>query len=92
MNQMHQSIKFTMSHTTNIFEDEATKCACPYQESVSYLDTSYKISEGKIILDLFKKPTDRNMYLLPSSCHPPHQHENIPFSLAMRINRVCKRP
>ena len=29
------------------------------------------------------------MYVLPSSCHPPHQHQNIPFSLALRINRVC---
>ena len=29
------------------------------------------------------------MYLLPSSCHPPHQHQNIPLSLALRINRVC---
>ena len=29
------------------------------------------------------------MYLLPSSCPPPHHHQNIPFSLALRINRVC---
>ena len=29
------------------------------------------------------------MYLLPSSCHPPHQHQNIPLTLALRINRVC---
>ena len=32
------------------------------------------------------------MYLLPSSCHPPHQHENVPFSLAMRIVRTCAFP
>ena len=88
MNQMHSSNKFNMYHTTNIFEDEATKCACPHQESVSYLDTSCKISEGKIIIDLFKKPTDRNMYLLPSSCHPLHQYKNIP----MIINRLCNIP
>ena len=65
MNEMHPSIKFTMSYTINIIEDEATRCACPHKESVSYLDTSCKISEGKIIIDLFKKPTARNMYLLP---------------------------
>ena len=29
------------------------------------------------------------MYLLPSSCHSPHQHENIPFGLAMRIISIC---
>ena len=71
MNEMHPSTKFTMSHTTNIIEDEATRCACPHQESVSYLDTSCKISEGKIIIDLFKKPTARNMYLLPLSPYLP---------------------
>ena len=32
------------------------------------------------------------MYLLPSSCHPPHQHENVPFSLAMRDVRICSLP
>ena len=51
-----------------------------------------KIVNGKIILDLYKKPTDRNMYRLPSSCHPPHHHENIPFSLGMRNNRICSIP
>ena len=92
MNKIHPSIKFTMSHTTNRDEDISTRCTCPNKDSVQYLDTSCQIIEGKIIFDLFKKPTDRNMYLLPSSCHPPHQHQNIPFSLAMRINRVCSAP
>ena len=48
-----------------------------------------KISEGQIVFDLYKKPTDRNQYLLTSSCHPAHCVENIPFSLALRINRIC---
>ena len=78
-----------MSHTSNNCEDETTSCTCPVQDSIQFLDTSCTISAGKIILDLYKKPTDRNMYLLPSSCHPPHQHENVPISLAMRINRIC---
>ena len=89
MNTIHPSIKFTISHTSNISEDERTRCKCAPQDSISFLDTSCKISGGKILLDLHKKSTDRNMYLLPSSCHPPFQHENIPFSLAMRINRIC---
>ena len=37
-------------------------------------------------------PTDQNMYILPSSCHPPHKTSNIPFSLAMRITRICTEP
>ena len=40
-------------------------------------------------MDLYKKPTDRCQYLLPSSCHPAHVTENIPFSLAYRIVRIC---
>ena len=39
--------------------------------------------------DLYRKETDRNQYLLPSSCHPTHVTQNIPFSLALRIVRIC---
>ena len=38
-----------------------------------------------------KKPTDRCQYLLTSSCHPAHVTENIPFSLAYRIVRICSK-
>ena len=67
MNKIHPSKKFTMSHTTYKHESVMTRCACKAQETISFLDTSCQIIEGKIILDLYKKPTDRNMYLLPSS-------------------------
>ena len=43
----------------------------------------------KIDIDLFKKETDRNRYLLPESCHPKQTTKSIPFSLAMRIVRIC---
>ena len=39
--------------------------------------------------DLYRKETDRNQYLLPSSCHPSHVTQNIPFSLALMIVRIC---
>ena len=57
-----------------------------------YMDTSCRILGGQIIFDLFKKPTDKHVYLLLSSCHPPHQHQNIPFrvcsTLDLRPNRL----
>ena len=42
-----------------------------------------------ICLDLYKKETDRNQYLLTTSCHPASCSKNIPLSLATRINRIC---
>ena len=27
--------------------------------------------------------------MLPSSCHPSHICKNIPFSLALRLKRIC---
>ena len=32
------------------------------------------------------------MYLLPSSCHPSSCTKNIPFSLCLRIVRICSKP
>ena len=48
--------------------------------------------DGRIVTDLYRKETDRNQYLLTSSCHPAHVTENIPFSLALRIVRICRLP
>ena len=45
--------------------------------------------DGKIVTDLYKKDTARVQYLLPSSCHPGHVTNNIPFSLAYRLLRIC---
>ena len=81
-----------MSHTSLFPSNGSSQYKCPYKESIPFLDTLCKINNGKTILDLYKKDTNRNLCLLPSSCHPPHQHENIPFSLSMRIVRICSLP
>ena len=85
LNSLHPSIKFTLSHTNPI----GSTCGCPTADSIPFLDTSCSISENKILTDLYKKKTDRNQYLLTSSCHPAHVTSNIPFSLALRIVRIC---
>ena len=59
------------------------------KRSSAFLDTSTSVRDNQIIVDLYKKPTERCQYSLPSSCHPPHITENIPFSLAYRIIRIC---
>ena len=92
MNQIHPTLKFTMCHTTPDFEAEEDKCNCETNKSISFLDTSLSIENGKIEVDLFRKKTDRNQYLLPASCHPKATSISIPFSLSLRIVRICTSP
>ena len=42
--------------------------------------------------DLYRKKTDRNQYLLTSSCPSTDTTNNIPFSLALRIVRLRSLP
>ena len=46
-------------------------------------------NDGNISTDLFTKPTDKHQHLLYSSCHPLHTKKAIPFSLALRLRRIC---
>ena len=46
-------------------------------------------SHGKIVTDLYTKPTNKHQYLLHSSCHPIHTKCAIPFSLALGLRRIC---
>ena len=39
--------------------------------------------------DLFVKPTDKHQFLDLSSSHPYHCKERIPYSQALRLNRIC---
>ena len=49
------------------------------------------LHNGTIETDLYSKPTEKHQLLLSSSCHPQHTKKAIaiPFSLALRIRRVC---
>ena len=91
LNNLHPSIKFTMSHTTPRGVDNPD-CGCTPSDSLAFLDTLCTIQGGKIVTELYRKKTDRNQYLLTSSCHPAHTTQNIPFSLALRIVRICSLP
>jgi hypothetical protein len=47
------------------------------------------VKDGKLVTDLYRKETDKVQYLLPNSSHPSHIFKNIPFSLALRLVRIC---
>ena len=78
-------------HTSVRNEAEEDKCDCQYTKSIPFLDTSLSIEDGKVSIDLYRKKTDRNQYLLPSSCHPKTTTQAIPYSLSLRIIRTCTK-
>ena len=78
-----------MNHTSIKGEDIKDKCEWKKTSSVSFLDVSSGIKDEKIETDLYCKETDKNQCLLPSSCHPKQTLNSIPFSLGLRIVRVC---
>ena len=57
--------------------------------SIHFLDVTLSIAEGIIETDLYVKPTDSHQYLLSSSCHPFYCKKGIPYSQALRLNRIC---
>ena len=75
LNNIHPTIKFTISHSST---------------NVSFLDVNVSLTnDGNISTDLYTKPTDKHQHLLYSSCHPLHTKNAIPFSLALRLRRIC---
>ena len=92
MNKIHPSLKFTMTHTKLETEHEEDKYECQSTASFPFLDTLLSIKNGKIEVDLIRKETSKNQYLLPSSCHPKTTTLAIPFSLSLCIVRICTNP
>ena len=56
--------------------------------SINFLDVRVSIAEGVIETDLYVKLTD-SQYLLSSSCNPFYCKKGIPYSKALRLNRIC---
>ena len=77
LNSLHPFLKFKASYDFN-------------KKTVEFLDTVISInSNGFIKTDLYEKPGRVCNYLLTSSSHPSHITENIPYSLALRLKRIC---
>ena len=74
LNNLHPTIKFTCSHSLT---------------NIPFLDVMVSLKDGLIQTDLYTKPTDKHQYLLISSCHPTHTKRSIPYSLALRLRRIC---
>ena len=77
LNSIHSNIKFTHEYSISL------------HQSLPFLDVQIHLSNNQIHTDLHLKPTDKHQYLLKSSCHPSHTKKTIPFSLLLRIRRIC---
>ena len=75
-NSIHSTIKFASNYSFTY---------------IPFLDVNVSVNYGNITTDLYTKTTDKHQYLLQSSCHPQPQHTKraIPFSLALRLRRIC---
>ena len=81
-----------MNHTSVPGELEKDKYDYEPTSAVSFLDTLCSIKEGRIDTDSYRKPTDRNQYLLPSSCPPKQTILAMQRSLAIKSVRICSDP
>lgn len=77
LNSFHPYLKFKATY------DFSSK-------SVEFLDTVISIDQNNYIqTTLFTKPGKKCTYLSPASCHPSFMVANIPYSLGLRLKRIC---
>ena len=74
LSKFHPTIKFTCDY---------------YRERFYFLDVQVILENGELSTDLCVKETDTNQYLHPSLCHPYNCIKLIPYSQALRLNRIC---
>ena len=74
INKMHTKIQFTAEWSSR---------------SIAFLDVNVSIDGGRIVTDLFSKPTDTHQFLHRRSCHPRHCKSTIAYSQALRMRRIC---
>ena len=73
----------------NIFDPHIKFEQATSTTKIPFLDVQVINDNGKISTDLYTKPTDTHQYLNWTSCHPRHTKTSIPYSLALRLRRIC---
>ena len=61
-------------------------------EELAALDVLIKLSEGRPVFRLYRKPTDGHQYLHWTSAHPRHLLRSIPGGQTTRYLRNCSHP
>ena len=59
------------------------------KEEINFLDVSVRLRNRQLETDLHIKLSDTHQFLDSTSCHPYHCKKSIPYSQALRYNRIC---
>ena len=60
------------------------------ENGLEFLDLKLKMNENnKITIDVFSKPTNSFIYVMPSTCYPSNNINNVPGGIALRLTRIC---
>ncbi|XP_052218012.1 uncharacterized protein LOC127835615 [Dreissena polymorpha] len=73
-NEIHPRIQLELRYSTKQLE---------------FLDTMTSIRRGRLVSDLYTKPTDRHLYLHMDSSHTESTKKAIPCGLGVRLKRIC---
>ena len=75
LNSFHSEISFSMTTPTSF--------------GLEFLDTYVYLNNGTLYTKPYSKLCDNHDYLYPTSCHPSHTLENVPYNIAFRIYKIC---
>ena len=61
------------------------------EDSLEFVDLKLMFDKEskKISVDVFSKTTNSFIYVLPNTCFPKSNIENIPKGAALRLRRIC---
>ena len=61
------------------------------EDSLEFADLKLMFDKEakKISVDVFSKTTNSFTYVLPNTCFPKNNIENIPKRAALRLRRIC---
>ena len=74
LNACHPTMKFTAEWS---------------KEEINFLDVNVRLQNRQLETDLHIKATDTHHFLDSTFCHSYHYKKSIPFSQALRYNRIC---
>ena len=74
--------------TLNAFQSTIKFTAESSKEEISFSEVNVRLRNRQLKTDLHIKPTD-TQFLDSASCHPYHCKKSLPYSQALRYNRIC---